>query len=188
MFRRRSIRRMLRPARGRIRSGRRAPQELILANQMMESGNYQGAAEQFETLARLAASRNGRHTPQFYLQAGHARILAGQNEAGMTNLKQGMSMLANRAAWRRFYNAGHRIVNELNQLRLKDEANEILDLLSTKLPGNFIAPNNVIPARKPILPTHCPSCGGVVRPDEVEWLDDITAECAYCGSPVREEN
>jgi endogenous inhibitor of DNA gyrase (YacG/DUF329 family) len=60
--------------------------------------------------------------------------------------------------------------------------------LNTKLPGNFSAPSSAIPARKPILPTHCPACGGTVRPDEVEWLDEITAECAYCGSPVREDD
>jgi hypothetical protein len=43
------------------------------------------------------------------------------------------------------------------------------------------------PTKKPILPTHCPSCGAALRPDEVDLPDDITAECAYCGSPVREE-
>jgi hypothetical protein len=37
-----------------------------------------------------------------------------------------------------------------------------------------------------VLPTHCPSCGAALRPDEIEWLDESTAECAYCGSPVRE--
>jgi len=41
--------------------------------------------------------------------------------------------------------------------------------------------------RKPILPTHCPGCGGPVRADEVDWLDDVTAECNWCGSPVRAE-
>jgi hypothetical protein len=185
MFRRRPIRRMLRPARGRVR---RAPQELILANQMMESGNYQGAAEQFEVLARIAASRNGLHTPQFYLQAGRACFLAGQNEAGLANLKQGLSLLAGRAAWRRFYNVGNRIVSELNQLGLKNEANEILDLLKAKLPGDFSASRSINSTRKPVLLTHCPSCGGAIRLDEVEWLDDITVECAYCGSPVREDD
>ena len=44
MFRRRPIRRMLRQE----RRGRRASQELVQANQMMESGDYLGAAEQFE--------------------------------------------------------------------------------------------------------------------------------------------
>jgi hypothetical protein len=25
------------------------------------------------------------------------------------------------------------------------------------------------------------------RPDEIEWLDEVTAECDYCGSPLRGE-
>jgi hypothetical protein len=24
-----------------------------------------------------------------------------------------------------------------------------------------------------------------LAPDEVEWQDEVTAECAYCGSPIR---
>lgn len=47
--------------------------------------------------------------------------IPGSVEAGLANLKQGMSLLASRAAWRRFYNAGNRIANELNQLGLKVE-------------------------------------------------------------------
>jgi hypothetical protein len=38
-----------------------------------------------------------------------------------------------------------------------------------------------------VLPTNCPSCGGPVLLKEVEWLDDITAECAYCGNGIRTE-
>ena len=36
-----------------------------------------------------------------------------------------------------------------------------------------------------VLPTKCPSCGAAVRSNEVKWLDDITAECNYCKSPIR---
>ena len=184
MFRRHPSRRAL----GRIRRRLHAPQELILANQMMESGNYQGAAEQFEAVARAAESRGGRHAPQLYLQAGFACILAGQNEAGLAHLQKGLSLLTRRSEWRRFYNASQRMIAELNQRGLKDEANQISEILNSTLPGNFSVPSIPAPARKPILPTHCPSCGAALRPDEVEWLDDLTAECAYCGSPVREEN
>ena len=35
------------------------------------------------------------------------------------------------------------------------------------------------------LPTKCPSCGAAIRPNEVKWLDDITAECRYCGMPIK---
>jgi hypothetical protein len=30
-------------------------------------------------------------------------------------------------------------------------------------------------------------CGAAVRSDEVDWIDAVTAACAYCGSPVRTE-
>ncbi len=35
------------------------------------------------------------------------------------------------------------------------------------------------------LPTKCPSCGGPVRSDEVNWIDSHSAECAYCGGIVK---
>ena len=35
------------------------------------------------------------------------------------------------------------------------------------------------------LPAHCSACGGPLRPDEVDWLDATTAECPYCGNPVK---
>ena len=185
MFRRRSQRRPLRLL-GRIRRGRRAPQELILANQMLESGNYQGAAEQFEAIARAAESRGGRRAPQFYLQAGHAHILARNSGTGLAYMKHGLSLLAKRAEWRRFYNVGNRIVEELKQRGLGTEANQVSEFLKANLPGNISLPSSALPIKKSVLPTHCPSCGGALRPDEIEWLDEITAECAYCGSLVRE--
>jgi tetratricopeptide (TPR) repeat protein len=171
-----------------IRTGLRAPQELVLANQMMEAGDYAGAAEQFEVIARIDEARGGQYAPQLYLQAGRARLLSGHNEAGLAHLKHGLSLFANRADWLRLHRAGRRIIAELNQRGLTDEAHEISEFINSNLPGNFSAPRETRPARKPILPTHCPSCGAALRPDEVDWLDDLTAECAYCGSPVREES
>jgi len=153
----------------------------------MEAGEYRDAAEQFESIGRVAESRGGPRAPQFYLQAGRARILAGHNEAGLAHLKHGLSLLAAYANWQRLHQMGSRTIDELNQRGMTAEANEISDYLKATLPRNFSAPVDAISAQKPILPTHCPSCGGVVRPDEVDWLDDITAECAYCGSPVREK-
>ena len=161
---------------------------LIAANQMLESGNYQEAAKRFEAIARTAESRGGPRAPQFYLQAGRVRILAGQNQAGLAHLKHGLSMFVSRAAWKHLHGAGNRVVAELNQHGLTDEANEISVWLKDNLPENFDSTSHSTPAQKPVLPTHCPSCGAAVRPDEVDWLDDITAECTYCGSPVREDN
>ena len=37
------------------------------------------------------------------------------------------------------------------------------------------------------LPPKCPQCGAPVRSDEVDWIDDASAGCAYCGSVVQAE-
>jgi hypothetical protein len=160
---------------------------LILANQMFESGNYAGAAGQFEAVARADEARGGRYAPQLFLQAGRAHILSGLIESGLADLKHGLSLFSQRGDWLRLHRAGRRIVGELHQRGLAQEADQISAFLNSSLPGNFSAPQEIHPARKPVLPTHCPSCGAALRPSEVEWLDEITAECAYCGSPVREE-
>jgi hypothetical protein len=41
------------------------------------------------------------------------------------------------------------------------------------------------PARRGRLPGKCQGCGAPVRPNEVEWLDDSSAKCAYCGSVLQ---
>jgi len=178
--------------RGRIRPIRRAfspdvPPVLQRANNLLAAGNYSAAAEAFEQIARAAHARGGPRAPMFFLQAGRARILAGQTSLGMEHLKQALAILASLGQWPRFQRAGERASQELTERGLTAEASEIRELLQTRLPPGFAAsPAAGMPARRPTLPTHCPSCGAAVRPDEVEWLDDETAECAYCGSPVRE--
>jgi hypothetical protein len=97
----------------------------------------------------------------------------------------------------KLHHAGNRVVNELNEHGMSAEAQEISQWLATSLPPALSAVEGVqnearmespaAPAKKPILPTHCPGCGGPVRADDVDWLDDVTAECNWCGSPVRAE-
>jgi len=150
-----------------------------------EKGEYGRAAEMFERIARAADARGGIRAPLFHLQAGRARVYAGQTDLGMPSLKRGLELIADRKQFQRLYQAGIRMVTELKERGLDNEAAEIESFLDTILPGTFSAE----PATKqPILSTHCPSCGAPLRPDEVEWLDEVTAECGYCGSPARDEN
>jgi hypothetical protein len=154
---------------------------------MFESGNYQSAANQFEALARADEARGGQYAPQLYLQTGRARILSGLLDEGLVQLKYGLSLLANRGEWLRLHRAGRRVFEELDQRGMSEAAGQISQFLRSSLPGTFSVPVEASPARKSLLPTHCPSCGAALRPGEVDWLDDVTAECAYCGSPVRSQ-
>ena len=175
-FRRGMIRRAMQPD---------VPPMLQRAHELMSNGNYPAAAEAFEQLARAGEARQHPKTGQMYLQAGRARILAGQKDAGFAHLKRGLGLMATHPV--QLFRAGNRVVNELNEHGMTAEAQEIAQWLKTSLP---VQPETrggapVASTRKPILPTNCPSCGGVVRVDDVDWLDEVTAECDWCGSPIR---
>ena len=153
-------------------------QEAIFA---FDKGEYGRAGELFEKMAETAAARGGPRAPLFYLQAGRARILAGQTSLGMPSLKRGLELLAQRGQLHRLNQARRRVSLELQEQGLQREASDIEAWLQNAVPSTL----SVVPeAKRPVLPTHCPSCGAAVRPDEIEWLDDVTAECAYCGSPI----
>ena len=164
--------------------GPNIPPMLQRANQLMAVQDYVGASEAFEKLAQGAEARGGPRAPFFYLQAGRARIFAGQIPAGMAHLQYGLNLFATRGQLGKVFNQGNHIVAELNQRGLTKEAGQIADHMKSLLPA-FNAAGASTSAKKAALPTHCPGCGAPVRPDEVDWLDDVTAECAFCGSPVR---
>src|SRR5215211_2462882 len=157
------------------------PPILQEANFAFDKGEYGRAGELFERIAETAAARSRARAPMFYLKAGQARILAGQTSLGLPSLKRGLELRAQREQFQRLQNAGRRVISEMKERGLMQEASEMEDWLKTILPStaSFDAPG-----KRPVLPRHCPSCGASVRPDEVEWLDEVTAECAYCGSPL----
>ena len=158
------------------------PPVLQEANFAFSKGEFGHAAELFEKIARVADGRGGQRAPLFHLQAGRARVLAGQAALGVPSLERGLELLAERGQFQRLRQFGTRTVNELNEHGLKNEAAEIEAWLKSSL-LNMILSETIV--KKPVLPTHCPSCGAPLRPDEVEWLDEDSVECGFCGSPVR---
>jgi hypothetical protein len=155
------------------------------ANFAFDRGEYRRAAELYENIARTSDARGGPRAPLFHLQAGRARVYAGQTELGIPSLKRGLELFAQGGQSHRLHQAGIRVIDELNARGHRAEAAEMaawLNKLTTSRPDLVPKP---APLKRPALPTHCSSCGAAVRPDEVEWLDEVTAECAYCGSPIR---
>jgi hypothetical protein len=164
--------------------GRRGtPPVLQHANQMMINGEYIGAADAFKELAQSAENLFPRRAPILYMEAGRAAILGGDVKTGVTHLRRGLTILASQGRFHRMRTLGQRAAEELKARGLTAETKEIAGLLGESLSQE--SPTEPVPAKRPVLPTHCPSCGGAVRSDEIEWIDEITAECDYCGSPLR---
>jgi len=165
------------------------PPALRRANELMAAGDYPGAAQAFEDLARGAVARNGPRAPWLLIQAGRMRILAGQVPLGMTHLQQGLGLFATRGQWQRFNNNAQRLMAELSQRGLTGQAKQIEATLKASLPAGFVPVRGAGSDKvKRVLPTNCHGCGVPLHADEVEWTDEITAECPYCGSAVRAES
>ena len=162
------------------------PPILQEANFAFDKGEYGRAAELFERMAETASARGGPRAPLYYLQAGRARVFAGQTALGMPSLMQGLELLSEQRLFLRLHRARRRLINELRERGLAEEAAEIEAWMTIPEASASETESPGAQAKRPVLPTHCPSCGAAVRPDEVEWLDEVTAECDYCGSPIRE--
>lgn len=181
------LRRARRLLRGGLQQGRPAvPPALQNAHRLMDAGQFGEASLAFYDLAKKAEERFPERAPFLYFEAGRAAILNNDNKKGVTHFRSGITLLATQQRYHRLRKAGARIVDELRERGLTAEAAEVESVLRN---NEQASAEKEAPAsqKRAILPTHCPSCGAAMRPDEVEWLDDLTAECDYCGSPVRAE-
>ncbi len=125
------------------------PPILQEANFVFDKGEYGRAAELFERIAETASARGGPRAPLYYLQAGRARVFAGQTALGMPSLKRGLELFAQRGQSARLHQAGTRVISELNERGLKNEASEIQTFLKTILPSAHSFEEAKIPSKRP---------------------------------------
>src|SRR5512138_3104751 len=111
------------------------PPVLQEANFAFDKGEYGRAGELFEKIAQTADARSGPRAPIFYLQAGRARIFAGQTKLGMPSLKRGLELFAQRGQLHKLHNAATRVISELNTRGLTNEAAEIESFLKKLSPS-----------------------------------------------------
>lgn len=184
MFRRRPIGRRPR------RPGGQGEALLNRAHRLMAAGDYLQAAVIFERLAQGAVRRGIPRAPFLFIQAGQAYLEGGEKPKGFTLVKHGLQLLADAGRWDELYKVGHRTLAALEEKGFSEEKVRLAAWLETVLPedsARVAALKPKMAARHPVLPTQCPSCGGLVDPDAVNWRDDVTAECLFCGSMIRAE-
>jgi tetratricopeptide (TPR) repeat protein len=186
MFRRRPLGRIFGPA----SPGGRPRQALLTANRLEEAGNYRDAAEIFEKLARGAHQRgNLKHAPFLYLRAARCFLHASQTEHALGLMNQGLRLLEETQRWPALYRAGRRSIIELKEMGHAQAANEVQVWLDSAMQNHPEAIQAAMASTKQShkLPSKCPFCGATIRSDQVEWIDDDTAECVYCGSAIQAE-
>lgn len=180
MFRRRPLRRRFT---GRVPPRRRAAlKRLQRAHHLMSEGSFREAGKIFEELAQGAAKRNLPRAPQLFLQAGQAFIKAGEHQDGVELLRRGLHLMARMGQFRRLPAVSQRVFGELEALGMSEEREALEKEIQEMLSQRGISLSAITQEEKPRLPGKCPQCGGTVHPQEVEWIDERTASCDYCGS------
>ncbi len=157
--------------------------QLQLAHQHFARGEFVRAGFLFEELATVAARRGGPRAPLFFLQASRAFFQASEPEKAMQLARSAYTAWQARPL-RSPAPALLRLADEADQLGYPGEAQTLRGWLP-ELPDIPAPESSPITAKEILrLPTQCPSCGGPVYPDEVEWMDERTARCDFCANPL----
>ena len=155
----------------------------------MENGEYESAAVIFERLANGAQQRGMvKRAPYLYLQAARAHLKADQENRAESLLYYGLDLLAENGQWNAMHRFGNEAVSEYRKLGSEKAVQKLEGWLHEKLKDHPESESHAFNTQKevvPRLPAKCPSCGATIRPNEVEWLDQHTAKCLYCGSAVQ---
>jgi tetratricopeptide (TPR) repeat protein len=166
-------------------SGPKRPAMRMLeqARQAFALGDYALASTLFQELAQGAEDRGMAN------RAGDLRLRVAQCALKLGDKPRAEEQA--RLALRLFVRAGRpakvqqllpRVVSALEEEGRHEEAAELKQLAEGLLGS---APEGV--GQREVrgqLPGKCPTCGGSLRPDDVEWLDSGSAECPYCGGVV----
>jgi len=165
---------------------------LINANQLKDSGKYEQAADIFERLARGAENRGMLvRAPHLYLEAAHCRLISKQVPSGIDLMWKGFHLLEKTNRWQAIFKNGNAAVTELQRAGQAEAANKLqtwVDQMIKDHPEATSTPPELTTAKKPTrFPPKCPQCGASIHLNRVDWIDEATIECPYCGSAIQSE-
>jgi hypothetical protein len=155
------------------------------AHELLSIGEFERAAVIYEQLALGAQARRIPQDAHLFLIAGGCRIQARQIDLAMEDLKQGLEILSARGRTRKFIFACQKSKDELLNAGYNAEAAEIMQLLGSSIGSPLSIQHPDADDRRGTLPAACAACGGTLHSDDVDWIDNVTAECPWCGSSIR---
>lgn len=168
-------------------AGRQAMTWLVRAHRAFEQGLYGEAAEIFEQLGVMAETRGDMRAAPLFFQASRANLLDGQAGDAVALAQHGLGILAVNNRWEAFDRRGRAALAQLERVGGDDLACQLRewidDIKRPALSNAAFDPSQS--GTRTTLPIKCPSCGGPVDPREVEWVDEYSALCDFCGTLMR---
>jgi hypothetical protein len=153
------------------------------ANQLLEDNKPAQAAPIFAKLAEvLTSAKQPKRAASLHAQAALA-FAKSRNESALTQARTALTLmlqykLDGQAS--AFYNE---LTRELTKRGLKVAAETLTSEFGDKVPQPI--PFDSRAAQLARLPSNCPHCGAPLRSSDVHWVDALTMECGFCGTPIR---
>ena len=161
---------------------------LARANKLMLDGKPSEAGPLFAQLAKdLQSSNHPRRAANLYARAAHAFADCHDEQAALGLARTALSLfiqfkMAQRAPV--FY---ANITQKMSNKGMKSAADTLQREFGAQI---ALPPSELEQGKHPqrgLLPTSCPKCGGPVHSEDINWVDENTAECEYCGTLIRTE-
>lgn len=166
--------------------------DVARAHELMAAGDHQAAEDLFVRVAALAAGHQRfRRAGQLYAQAAHAALEGGDVAGALGHAEKAIAALLDEGDIQHAIRIVDRMGDELRGHGHEAEAQTLSQKLDARLAEKGIDADAVRArsaarrAPKRELPAQCDACLGPVRPDDVEWIDETSAVCAYCGSVLK---
>lgn len=159
--------------------------EFFRANQWFQLGQFENAALEYSQLAhRMERNGKPRQAANLHAQAALAWAKAGIEPRATTQANIAFSQFTLLGMKRRIFEFKTQFDQALHPQSTQKNSADSVDSRETAQSGTFFPPANDQPRK---LPTVCGQCGAPVRSDEVEWIDDTSAECDFCGAVLQAE-
>jgi len=160
---------------------------LAKANQLMANNNSADAAPLYSELARELDTPRPRRAANLHARAAHAHADAGNEQLALAQARAALTMFIQYRMINRAPVFFANITRKFNNKGMKNSASALQNEFGNRV-GQMPpqpAPGSV---KRGVLPTNCPKCGAPIHSDEATWIDNLTAECDYCGAAIRTTN
>ncbi len=166
--------------------------DLVQANRLLETGQASEAGEIFVKVSRLAEQHGMlRRAAHLGARAAYAFMVGQALSRAMEEARRAIELSVQVGDLVQAVQLAQRILSNLESQghqaeaqKLRGEFDAQLSRLGVSLSG--VSQGAPAPTRGS-LPAQCPSCLGPVQPDEVEWVAQDGAQCAYCGTILKTE-
>jgi hypothetical protein len=159
--------------------------EFFRANQLFQLGQFENAALEFIQLAhRMERTGKPRQAANLHAQAALAWAKAGIEPRATNQANIAFSQFTLLGMKQRIIEFKTQLDQELHPESIPKNDAAWVEPCETTRPVTAFPP---IINQHGKLPAICSQCGAPVRSDEVEWIDDTSAECDFCGVVLQVE-